>query len=266
MRRLLPMLAAVSLVGCADLDSGSWLVSEADEVQLGAEFHSQLLAEMPAYAGDARVAQYVQAMGARIVPHTHRPDLAHTFTVVESEEVNAFAVMGGYVYVTTGLLKAATSGAEVAGVVAHELGHISARHGVKQMEEYMLLNGLASLLGEKYYGDLVAGAIQTVSTLTFSKDQEREADDLGLQYALAAGYNAWGLVDFFEFLDGAYGDGGGGGVGGLIGDIGELFSTHPPTPERINTVSAALEEREVTREQAGLDWDNTGFQTVRSLL
>lgn len=264
---MLAVAAMAAMVGCADLDSGSLLVSEADEVQMGAEFHSQLLAEMPAHTGDARVRQYVQAMGNRVVPHTHRPNLGYTFTVVQSDEVNAFAVMGGYVYVTTGLLKAATSGAEVAGVVAHELGHISARHGVKAMENYMLLNGLASLLGKKYYGDLVAGAIQTVTTLTFSKDQEREADDLGLQYALAAGYNAWGLVDFFEFLDQAYGGGGGGGaVGGLISDIGELFSTHPPTPERINTVSGALQDLEITREHAGLDWDTDEFLTVKALL
>lgn len=263
MRRWVPVLAAVAVAGCADLDSGSWLISEQQEAELGAEYHTQLLVEMPAYAGDARVAQYVRQMGQRIVPHTNRPNLAYTFTVVDSPEVNAFAVMGGYVYVTTGLLQAATSGAEVAGVVAHELGHVSARHGVKTMEEYMLLNGLASLLGEQYYGDLVAGAIQTVTTLTFSKDQEREADDLGLDYALAAGYNAWGLVDFFTYLKDNM-EGGGGG--GLVTEIGELFSTHPPTGERIGTVSQALQGQGVTREDAGLDWDAAGFQSIKGLL
>ncbi|HOI11965.1 MAG TPA: peptidase M48 Ste24p, partial [Myxococcota bacterium] len=80
MRRWVPVLATFAMAGCADLDSGSWLISEQQEAELGAEYHTQLLAEMPAHAGDARVAQYVRDMGQRIVPHTNRPNLAYTFT------------------------------------------------------------------------------------------------------------------------------------------------------------------------------------------
>lgn len=268
MRKSTLALATLALCSCAGLGSESWLISEQKEIQMGAEFHQQLLAQMPEYTADRRVTDYVQALGAAIVPVSDRPDLAYHFTVVQSDEINAFAVMGGYVYVTTGLLRASASGAEVATVLAHEVGHVAARHGVKAMETYLITQGLTDLLlQDGQTKDLVSGALQTVETLTFSKDQERQADELGVGYAADAAWNPWGMVDFFEYLQGA---GGGGSGGGLLSGIGELFSTHPPTDERITSVSSQLGGLGIGRDTTGYRWgtvsDDAGFAGLKSAL
>lgn len=202
-------------------------------------------------------------MGNKIAEITDRPNLGYTFTVVDSDEINAFAVLGGYVYVTTGLLKAATSGAEVAGVIAHELGHINARHGVTALETSTLLSGIGLLMGDSKYKDIVATALNATTGLVFSQPQEHEADELGVKYALAAGYNAWGLVDFFEFLQGSEPS-----SGGLefITKIGERFSTHPPTKDRIQKVTSQLEEKGVDRNSQSYDWDSAPFQKIQKAL
>jgi predicted Zn-dependent protease len=262
---MLIAVAALGLMGCAGLDSGSLLISEEDEIQLGAEYHAQLLVEMPEYTGDPRVAQYVRRLGQSIVPHTHRPNLTHHFTVVDVDEVNAFAVAGGYVYVTVGLLRSSESGAELASVLAHELGHISARHGVRAMETYLLSEGLASLIGDKDWGGIVSGALQFGSTLTFSKEQEREADKLGVDYAYLSGWNPWGLVYFFQYLERTYGEGGGSGSD-FVDQIGELFSTHPPTPERIENVTQQIRDLGVSDNDPKLKKEVQEYQEIRSLV
>jgi len=266
-RRLaLPLL--VLLWACADADTESWLIDENQEIQMGAEFHQQLLAEMPPYTKDQRVTRYVESLGRELATHTTRPNLPWTFTVVESDEINAFAVMGGYVYVTTGLLKAASSGAEVATVLAHELGHVAARHGVRQMEVFLVEQSLVDLLFQSgSTRQLVSQALQTVSVLTFSKDQEREADSLGVEFAAKALWNPWGIVDFFSYLQQIEG---GGSDGGFLSDIGELFSTHPPTAERISNVEQQLGTLRIGRDATGYRWatvsEDADFAAMKSAL
>lgn len=256
MRTVTRWLPLILLAGCAGVDQESWLISEQKEMELGAQFHQQLLQEMPAFQGDAKVSAYVNALGQELVQKSSRPSLPFKFTVVQSDDVNAFAVLGGYVYVTTALLKSASSGAEIASVVAHEIGHVTARHGVRAMETYLITNGLTNLLAgmtSKELGDLAAQAIQAGDVLLFSKDQEREADSLGVQYALATGYNAWGMVDFFAFLNTLQPSSG----SGIDSTLGELFSTHPPTQERIQTVQDKLEGQGISRDQADLRWESS---------
>lgn len=245
-------LVLTALMACADADTESWLIDESQEIQMGSEFHQQLLSEMPAYTRDVRVTRYVEDLGRQMAAQTTRPGLPWTFTVVESDEINAFAVMGGFVYVTTGLLKAAGSGAEVATVVAHELGHIVARHGVRQMEVFLIEQGIVDLVFQKESTrQLVSQALQAISVLTFSKDQEREADRLGVEIAATSRWNPWGLVDFFSYLQQI---GGGEREGGLLSDIGELFSTHPPTEERISLVQQQLGSMGIGRQSDDHRW------------
>ncbi|NOZ02826.1 MAG: M48 family metalloprotease [Deltaproteobacteria bacterium] len=247
------MAALPFTIACAGLGQESYLISEEQEISMGAEFHQQMLEQMPAFQGDPKVLQYVKDLGSRIAPHTDRPGLSYTFTVVESDEINAFAVMGGYVYLTTGLLKSATSGAEVASVLAHEMGHISARHGVRAMETYLVTQGIVSLIGKNDWSDIVSGALDIGSGLLFSQDQEREADYLGVQYALASQFNPWGMVDFFQYLqtlEGSSTD------GGILTGLGELFSTHPPTSERIQSVADQLSSMGIANNSPDLAWES----------
>jgi predicted Zn-dependent protease len=273
MRIRAPLLSLVLslfvLSSCAGLGGGSFLISEEEEIAMGAEFHTQLLDEMPEYQGDPAVAAWVNALGQQIVPHTDRPDLVYTFTVVDTEEINAFAVPGGYLYVTTGLLQAASSGAEVAGVLAHELGHISAYHGVQNMETYMIAESLGSLLGDEDIGAIVSGALQIGAGLTFDKDQERESDALGVGYAADAGYNPWAIVDFFETLQGL--EGGEGRdpdpISDALSGLGELFSTHPPTEERIDNIKAMVQDMGIAPDEASLAWEpGTPLADIQAIL
>ncbi len=266
---ILPLLAAILLTSCAGLGGGSFLISEEEEVQMGAEFHEQLLEEMPEYVGDPAVNAWVNDMGQQIVPHTDRPDLVYSFTVVDSVEINAFAIPGGYLYVTTGLLQAASSGAEVAGVLAHELAHVSAYHGVQNMETYMIAESIGGLLGDEDIGSIVTGALQIGAGLTFDKDQEREADALGVGYAAAAGYNPWAIVDFFETLNGL--EGGEGRdpdpISDALSGLGELFSTHPPTEERIENVKALITDMEIAADDPALAWEpGTDLAEIQAIL
>lgn len=247
-------LLGITTVACAGLGQESWLISEEQEISMGAEFHQQMLAEMPAYQGDPRVQQYVNEIGQRIVPYTDRPALSYTFTVVETDQINAFAVLGGYVYVTTGLLKSAGSGAEIASILAHEIGHITARHGVKAMETYLVTEGIVSLIGQSEWSDIVSGALDIGAGLLFSQAQESESDALGVQYALAAQFNPWGMVDFFEFLHTLEG---GSSEEGILTGLGELFSTHPPTGERIDSVKGHLGALGISPVSEDLSWESS---------
>lgn len=263
------VLSLFVLSSCAGLGGGSFLISEEEEVEMGAEFHAQLLDEMPEYLGDPAVAAWVDALGQQIVPHTDRPELVYSFTVIDSAEINAFAVPGGYLYVTTGLLQAASSGAEVAGVLAHELAHVSAYHGVQNMETYMIAESIGSLLGDEDIGSIVSGALQIGAGLTFDKDQEREADALGVGYAAEAGYNPWAIVDFFETLNGL--EGGEGRdpdpISDALSGLGELFSTHPPTEERIENVKALIEDMDIAADDPSLDWEpGTSLAEIQAIL
>ncbi|NJR39320.1 MAG: M48 family metalloprotease, partial [Leptolyngbyaceae cyanobacterium CSU_1_4] len=117
-------------------------ISDQQEVSLGSKINEQLISqnEIKLYANSS-VKQYVNSVGQRLVPESDRPNIAYTFQVVEDSALNAFATMGGYVYVTTGLLKAADNEAQLASVIGHEIGHIAEKHALKQMREAALTQG-----------------------------------------------------------------------------------------------------------------------------
>jgi predicted Zn-dependent protease len=269
---LLVVLTVLVVLGglsaCAGVGQGSLLISEQDEVALGAEYHGQILQEMPAWTGDPAVSAYVRDLGQQIVPHTDRPTLAHTFTVLDDDQINAFAVPGGFVYVTVGLLKSAQSGAEVATVIAHELGHISAYHGVQALERELVAQGLTHLLGGEDLSELASMAMNLTGVMVFSQEQEFEADELGVLYASRAGINAWGIVDFFAFLqtltpETSTND----PLSAIFSDLGELFSTHPPTNERIDAVKVQLLSIPLTRDDPNYTWEiDPAFASIKALL
>ena len=217
------------------------LISEQGEIEMGKETDAQIAQEYGYYA-DPELTKYVTAVGMTLTPHTHRPKLEYHFAVLDTPVVNAFAAPGGYIYVTRGILALINSESELAVVLGHELGHVSARHSVRQMStQILVMAGLAvgSVLSKefaKYAG--IAGLGAQLLFLKFSRDDERQADALGVQYARAGRFNSGEMVKFFSALQ-RYGDMSGGH------SIPGFLSTHPLTSERIQNVKAMLGEIDV---------------------
>ncbi|MFO7866313.1 MAG: M48 family metalloprotease [Candidatus Aminicenantes bacterium] len=213
------------------------LVSRGQEKEIGKATDKQVIQQFGLYP-DQQLQQYVSRIGKEIVPVTHRPELGYEFKVVDSPAVNAFAVPGGYVYFTRQIMAYFNNEAQFAGVMAHEIGHITARHSAQLITRSQLAQlglGIASILSEDFrnYSDLAGVGVQLLF-LKFSRDDERQADSLGAEYATKVGYDTGELADFFQTLKRLNP----GNTGGLPG----WFSTHPPPGERIDSVESATQE------------------------
>ncbi len=213
------------------------LLSETDEAQLGRSTDRSVSEQYGLYE-DAQLQTYVQSLGQPMALSSHRPGLPWQFKVMDSEVINAFAAPGGYIYVTRGLLAAVNNEAELVGVLGHEIGHVTARHSAQQYSKKMLTN-LGLQLGQAFggsYGDLLGPVVQSgagMLFLKFSRDDEREADALGIDYATRVGYDASRTADFFVTLQRQASLDGGDGQ-----RLPDFFSSHPNPGEREQTVRA----------------------------
>ena len=210
-------------------------VSESQEISMGREYAGQVSQEMGVYA-DSSVQSYVSGLGRELAAGTERPRLPWTFTVMDDPQVNAFALPGGYVFITRGIMTHMNSEAELATVVGHEIGHVTARHSVQQMTRQQLAQiGLmaGAIASEKIAQNL--GAISQglgVLFLKYSRDDESQADGLGFRYALNDGYDVRHMVDMFQVLQ---------RVTASAGQrIPEWQSTHPDPGNRIEATEARL--------------------------
>ncbi|MCS7030406.1 MAG: M48 family metallopeptidase [Gloeomargarita sp. SKYG116] len=176
-------------------------LSDRQEVQLGRQIHQQLLTQEFQVYPDPELQRYVATIGQRLASVSDRPNLPYEFTVVRSSQVNAFATLGGFVYVTTGLLRAADNEAQLAGVLGHEIGHIVHRHLVQQLREVAIAQGVSALLGTDG-SQLNALLIELALRRPRSRQHEFEADASALQYLLRAGYDGRGLPEFLGKLRG----------------------------------------------------------------
>jgi predicted Zn-dependent protease len=213
------------------------LISEAGEISMGKETDTQIGQEYGFYS-DPGLSNYVASVGMAMVPHTHRPNLVYHFAVLDSPVVNAFAAPGGYIYVTRGILALMNSESELAVVLGHELGHVNARHSVKKLSQMLLVQvglALGSAINDTFAKIAgVAGIGVQLLFLKFSRDDEREADGLGVDYARKGRFNSGEMVSFFTALE-KYGDLSGGGH-----SLPGFLSTHPLTGERIKNVQAMI--------------------------
>jgi predicted Zn-dependent protease len=225
------------------------LISEQEEIALGKQTDGEIKAQYGVY-NDQALNAYIQRIGQDMAPITHRPHLTYHFAVLDTPVVNAFAVPGGYVYVTRGILAMMNSEAELAVVLAHELGHVNARHSVAKLSQLMLAQlglGVAGAISETFAKLSGAASIGIqLLFLKFSRDDEREADALGVEYSRKVGYNPIEMVNFFETLE---------KLGDLSGgqSLPGFLSTHPLTSERIqNTKDMLLEtDRQLKIDQEG---------------
>jgi len=203
------------------------LMSEAQEISMGREAHGQIVLGYGSY-GDESLQEWFDGKGKEMAAVTHRKHLPWHFTVLDSPVINAFAVPGGYVYVTRGILGYFNDEAQFAGVLGHELGHVNARHTAARYSKAQLANLgliLGSILSEEFarYADF-ASLGTTLLFLKFSRNDEREADRLGVLYSSTVGYDAVRMSDFFKTLE---------RLRPAAGSLPTWQSTHPDPGDRI---------------------------------
>jgi predicted Zn-dependent protease len=213
------------------------LISESQEIAMGQESHPEVLAEFGTVA-DPTLQDYFSRVGLELAKISHRPAIPWKFTVVDSPVVNAFAVPGGYIYLTRGILAYMNNEAEMAGVLGHEIGHITARHSVTQLSQQQLMGlglGLGSIFSPTFrqLSDLAQTGL-SVLLLKYSRDHERQADQLGIDYMAKAGYDPIQMSRFFQVFERMSSNEG--------ASIPNWLSTHPAPPDRIQATAAAAEK------------------------
>lgn len=213
------------------------LLSEKDEMNLGHETDFQIAQQYGVYE-DPKLTAYLQDICQRLAKISHRPQLTYRFKILDTPVVNAFAVPGGHVYFTRGILATVSSEAELAGLMGHEIGHITARHSAKQYSKAQLTQlGLgvgAIFIDSSIFTGLAQFGVGMLF-MRFSRDNEREADELGVEYSSKVGYDATHMASFFETLERINP---GSDRNGLPG----WFSTHPSPENRVQTVRIQAKE------------------------
>ncbi len=210
------------------------LMGEAQEIQMGREADPDIVASMGLYPDEA-LQSYVQELGAALAARSERPDLPWSFRVLDDPVINAFALPGGYIYVTRGILAYLDSEAELAGILGHEIGHVTARHSVNQMSKAQLAQlgwGVGTIFVPRLQElEGLAGASMQLLFLKFGRDDEHQADELGVRYMSRLGYDPARLSGVMSML---------GKVTSAEGGerVPEWMSTHP-NPE--NREGAILE-------------------------
>jgi len=224
-------------IGNRDVGKGVNFYSLEREIALG-KAYAQEIERQAKIVDDPVISEYVNRVGQNLVRNSD-VKIPVTIKVIDSDEVNAFALPGGFFFINTGLLLKAETEAELAGVMAHEIAHIAARHGTRQATRGQIIN-LASIPlifmgGWTGYGIRQgASVLIPIGFLKFSRAFEEEADLLGLQYLYKAGYDPTAFVDFFEKLLAA--------EKRKPGTMSKIFSSHPPTGSRITNAQKNIQE------------------------
>lgn len=218
------------------------LMSETQEVALGAEYDPKVIASFGEYKSDALL-KFIQDKGNEMGKISHRPNLQYHVKILDSPVVNAFAVPGGYIYFTRGILAQLNNEAELIGVLGHEMGHITARHSVsqqskQQLGQLLLIGGMIASQKFAQYAEYAMQGMQLLF-LRFSRDDEREADRLGVEYSSKIRYDAHKMADFFQVLNKM-------SLAESVGGVPTFLSTHPDPGDRYNSVK-----------QKATEWQNT---------
>jgi predicted Zn-dependent protease len=232
MKRMYVLVALCAVIaGCA--------ISTQQEVQMGQSYASQLSSQLP-IVNDPAIEQYINQLGDSIAHLTGRGDLDWHFFVVNTDVVNAFALPGGFIYVNRGVIERADKMDELAGVMGHEIGHVVKRHSVKQMQQQQGANigvALTCVLTKVCESQATQAAIQVGGAAvfaSFSRQDEKEADEEGFKNVVRAGINPKGLVSFFQKLMSEEKGGG--------SPVDAWFSDHPLTQDRIADVQSLVDK------------------------
>jgi len=231
-----PKNSDVDEVGNRDINKGNWnFISLEKEIALGKQLAQEVERQVK-LINDPEITEYVSRVGQNLVKNSDAK-VPFTIKVVDSDEINAFALPGGFFYVNSGLITSADEESEMAGVMAHEIAHVAARHGTEQYTKGTIANyatiPLIFLGGGLGYGLYnAAGFLIPLQFLHFSRRAETEADFLGLQYMYKTGYDPTAFVSFFEKIQAQ--------EKRKPGKLAKAFSTHPPTGDRIEKTQANI--------------------------
>jgi predicted Zn-dependent protease len=237
MRRIFLCLGFSIMLGDAVTADGVKLISVADEVKLGRQAQKEVKAEIPEVGGAAKA--YVAAIGRRLAASARGPKYPYDFSIANYREINAFALPGGPVWVHRGAIQAAANESQLAGVLAHEIAHIAQRHAADQISKGIIANGLLGLLGAVLGNSGGARTAQTGAQILaggymmrFSRDDEREADRVGVDIMRRAGWDARGMLEFMQTLRAH--------AGRDPGSVEVFLSTHPSPADRVERLRAQL--------------------------
>src|SRR5262247_1280759 len=244
--------------------SNKGYLSEEDEMKLAEQVHEELQ-KQARLVQDRSINDYVNSVGQRLARASGRPNIPWHFYVVDDKSINAFATLGGRVYVHTGLLAATQSEAQLASVLGHEIGHIVGRHGlenVKKSQKYGTLAGLATIAGAVLggqaganIGGLAGNMIAGGYLMKHSRDAEREADFLGLYNLKDAGYNTGGMVEMFQTLQEV--------SASSPNAFGGILASHPLPAERAANTRREIDDHLRGSDRRGLS-NTEDFQRLKS--
>ena len=253
-------MRAIGLFGLLFLTACA--VSDDDERRLGADYSRQINEKVPLVT-DARVTGYVSALGRQIAGRTSRGDLDWQFFVVDSRDVNAFALPGGFIYVNRGLIERSRTLDQLAGVLGHEIGHVVERHSVEQMKKTTGTNiGVAILctvtsICEGAVGQVAINVAGSAILAKYSRSDEAEADSQAVVNVMNAGISPLGIPEFFQVL-----------MSERRRDPGVLdgfFGSHPMEESRVARTRQLIEDVDAGR-VASLPRDDQGFQRFRAIV
>ncbi|MFZ4544503.1 MAG: M48 family metalloprotease, partial [Saprospiraceae bacterium] len=223
------------------------LISESQEIAIGKEADPGIIQQFGLY-DDPKMQAFINEKGQEMVKISHRPNLKFTFRILNSPVVNAFALPGGYVYFTRGIMASFNNEAEFAGVLGHEIGHVTARHGAQQQTQQILaqVGLMAGIIAVPQLAQFAEAAQQGIGLLMlkFGRNHESQSDQLGVQYSTKIGYNSLYMADFFKTL-------------GRITDqagarIPTFLSTHPNPDDRFGNVKKQSEAIQKTLDPTSL--------------
>ncbi len=242
-RRIVALVVLVSallplvLIGCAStgINKGQAnFISSDEEVAMGQAMSVEVAKQYPIH-DNRTVTAYVQSVGDKIVRNCDRKDISYHFAVIAKNDANAFCLPGGHLYLYTGLMKVANDEAEFAAVVAHEVGHVAARHSTERLTQqygYQFLLGLVLGQDPGTAARLIAELAATGGFLKYGRDDEFEADRLGAGYLRAAGYDPQAMVDFLRRIENL--------ETREPSRLETWLMTHPPTSDRIARVKERI--------------------------